>query len=76
MYLFKRSFWSITRIIRLLVGIVAMGEAINSGKLVFYIIGLVLLAQSLLVQKDCSYYCVEEPYSSNKISEIESEEIK
>ncbi len=76
MYLFKRSFWSITRIIRLLVGIVAIGEAISSNKFVFYVIGLILLVQSILVQKDCSYHCVEEPKGSDKIDNIEFEEIK
>jgi hypothetical protein len=76
MYLLKRSFWSITRIIRLVIGIVAIGEAISSGQIVFYLIGGILLTQSLLVKQDCSYHCTTDVKEINHNKEIEYEEIK
>tara|TARA_R110002049_G_scaffold7173_4_gene42574 strand:- start:5261 stop:5491 length:231 start_codon:yes stop_codon:yes gene_type:complete len=76
MYLLKRSFWSITRIIRLAIGLVAIGEAISSGQIVFYLIGGTLLVQSLLVKQDCSYHCATDEKEINQNKEIEYEEIK
>ncbi len=76
MYLLKRNFWSLTRVIRLVIGIVAVGEAVNSGQLVFYLIGGVLLVQSLLVKQDCSYHCATIQKEVDQNKEIEFEEIK
>lgn len=76
MYLLNKSFWSITRIIRLAIGIIAIGEAISSGQAVFYLIGGILLVQSLLVKQDCSYHCAADQNKIDQDKEIEFEEIK
>lgn len=76
MYLLKKSFWSFTRIIRLIIGGIAFAEAFDSGEIVFYLIGGILLIQSLLVKQDCSYYCAADLNKIDNEKEIDFEEIK